>query len=273
MVPFFILTRFEKMSQLSNNIRFLRKKAGLTQTELADKLGINRAMISTYEEARSEPKLITLQHIAKFFGYNIHQLVEEAIDGNSKAATDASGQHLRILPIIVDASQKTERITLIPEKASAGYTTGYSDAEYVQSLPHFHLPFPEVSQPKSYRVFQTKGDSMLPIEEGDYLICEYVTDWHELKDHHCYVVVTKNEGVVYKRIINKIEATGDLLLQSDNPAYDPYSIKGADILEIWKSLGYTSFKLPDGKQQFFNLQSVADSLNELKEEISLLKAK
>lgn len=261
------------MSQLSNNIRFLRKKAGLTQGELAEKLGINRAMISTYEEARSEPKLITLQHIAKFFGYNIHQLVEEPIDGNHKTAADASGQNLRILPIVVGADEKEERITLIPEKASAGYTTGYSDAEFVQSLPHFSLPFPEVSQPKSYRVFQTKGDSMLPIEEGDYLICEYVTDWHNLKDQQCYVVVTKNEGVVYKRVINKLASSGELLLQSDNPAYDPYTIKGADILEIWKSLGYTSFKLPDGKQQFFNLQSIADSLNALKKEISLLKEK
>jgi len=273
MVPFLFLTRFDTMSRLSKNIRFLRKKAGLTQAELADKLGIKRAMISTYEEARSEPKLITLQHIAKFFGYNIHQLVEENIDSSTQVSADTSGQHLRILPVAIDPRDKTERITLIPEKASAGYTTGYSDAEFVQSLPHFNLPFAEVSQPKSYRVFQTKGDSMLPIEEGDYLICEYVTDWNDIKDLSCYVVVTKNEGVVYKRVINKLESTGELLLQSDNPAYDPYTIKGDDILEIWKSLGYTSFKLPDGKQQFFNLQAVADSLNELKHEISLLKAK
>ena len=47
-----------------SNLKFLRKAKGLTQDQLADKLGINRAMIGSYEENRAIPKLNAMQDIA-----------------------------------------------------------------------------------------------------------------------------------------------------------------------------------------------------------------
>jgi len=261
------------MSQLAKNIRFLRKQEGLTQAALAEKIGVKRAVISTYEEAKAEPKLLTLRILAKFFGYNIHQLVEQNLDGTSKTPFDSTGQNLRILPIAIEKEEQEERISLIPVKASAGYTTGYADAEFVQSLPHFTLPFAEVSKAKTYRVFQTQGDSMLPIKNGDYIICEYMANWNDVKDNSCCVVITRNEGVVYKRVVNKLESSGELMLISDNTDYEPYYIKGADILEVWKALGFTSFDLPDGKPQFVNLQNITETLKELQEDVKALKAR
>jgi hypothetical protein len=64
---------------------------------------------------------------------------------------------------------------MVPEKAKAGYTTGYSDPEFISELPVFQ--FPLLSKNKKYRTFQISGDSMLPIPEGAWVTGEYVQDW------------------------------------------------------------------------------------------------
>ena len=44
------------MNFFGNNLRHLRKEKGLTQQQLADKLGITRSLVGAYEENRAEPK-------------------------------------------------------------------------------------------------------------------------------------------------------------------------------------------------------------------------
>jgi transcriptional regulator with XRE-family HTH domain len=259
------------MSYLQQNIRFLRKKALLTQAQLAEKVGVKRAVIGTYEEGKAEPKLNTLRLIARFFGYNIHELVELKLDDTSKPNIDLKGENLRILPVTITAGSELENITVVPVKASAGYMTGYSDPEFVESLPQFTLPFKELSKNRTYRIFQITGDSMLPIETGSYIIAEYISDWNLIQDHQCHVVITKNEGVVYKRLINKLGDSQELILISDNQLYEPYTVAGNEILEVWKALGVISFSIPNGKAQMVNLQHINDSLSEIKKDLRSLK--
>ncbi|KYC71666.1 helix-turn-helix transcriptional regulator [Heyndrickxia faecalis] len=45
----------------------LRKQKGLSQYELADKLGYSRGQIANYEQGKREPDYETLQKIADFF--------------------------------------------------------------------------------------------------------------------------------------------------------------------------------------------------------------
>lgn len=45
-------------------IRFYRQKAGLTQQQLADKLGVSQQYIGNYESGKRQPKIQTLQKIA-----------------------------------------------------------------------------------------------------------------------------------------------------------------------------------------------------------------
>ena len=44
------------MANISLNIKFLRKKKGLTQQQFADEIGIKRSLVGAYEEERAEPK-------------------------------------------------------------------------------------------------------------------------------------------------------------------------------------------------------------------------
>ncbi|RYZ97308.1 MAG: S24 family peptidase, partial [Sphingobacteriaceae bacterium] len=107
--------------------------------------------------------------------------------------------------------------------------------------PKFYLP---MFNQGTYRAFEIKGDSMLPLPTGSIIIGEYVENWGDVKQGETYVVISKSDGVVYKRIGNKFKDNKKLKLVSDNPVYEPYEISGEDVLEIWKAKGYISTQLP-----------------------------
>jgi transcriptional regulator with XRE-family HTH domain len=259
------------MSNLANNLRYLRKQNQLTQEQLAQKLGIKRALIGAYEEGRAEPKLLTLQHLCQFFKVRMDQLVlRDLTTKNADAETDVEGRKLRILPVLVSAEGDKELGTLVPVKASAGYLNGYGDADFVGALPRFSLPFPELPQDRTYRVFQIRGDSMLPVPPGAYIISQYVQDWNDIRNEECYILITRDEGVVYKRVINNMRE-GQLLLKSDNPDYDPYTVAIGRVVEVWKAVGVVSFELPNPDRQP-GMPQITALLADLKKEVEVLKA-
>src|SRR5690606_9888806 len=106
----------------------------------------------------------------------------------------------------------------------------------------FNLPF---FTQGTFRAFEISGDSMLPLPSGSIIIADYVEDWNDIKAGQTYIVVSLNEGVVYKRIGQKFKQDKGLLLVSDNKVYDPYWIPTSDILEVWKAKAYISMELPE----------------------------
>lgn len=231
------------MSNISANLKYLRKKNGLTQQQFADNMEIKRSLIGAYEEDRAEPKYDLLKKIAEYFELTIDEFINEKINDNWKPKPKSQGSNLRVLSISVDKDDN-ENIELVPVKASAGYLNGFSDPQYIQELPRFQLPIPSLKQ-GTYRAFEIKGDSMLPIQSGSIIIGEYLENWNDIKIGDTYVIISKNEGVVYKRAGNKFKEDRELKLISDNKVYDPYAVPAEDILEIWKAKAYFSTALPD----------------------------
>ena len=226
---------------LRSNIRFLRKQAGLTQAELAVRLGLNRPVVGAYEEGRAEPKLQNLQMIAQFFNRSIDDLLNKDLASGEKAK-DITGRNLRILSIVVDAANEKERATLVPLKAAAGYLNGFGDVDYITALQSFNMPFPEMPPDQSYRIFQIEGDSMLPLLPGTYIITRYEQDWTQIKPAARYILLTKRDGIVFKRV-KPVENGKRLELSSDNPDFKSYQIDMDDVLEIWKAFGAVHFNL------------------------------
>lgn len=264
------------MESIGENIRHLRKSKGLTQGELAQKVGVNRAMIGSYEENRAIPKLSVLQKLAHYFSITIDEMInkkmwEQSNTGphETQISTYAKGKNLRILSTVVNEANK-ELITTVPVQAAAGYTRGYADPDFIGELPHFSLPLVELSKEKTYRVFQIKGDSMEPVQSGSYIICEYVANWNEVMNSKPYIVITKDDGIVYKRVYRTPENPEQIILKSDNPDYEPYNIKLEEVFEIWKALGYISFDLPE-KTDELNLSHLHDMIIDLKSEVESLK--
>ncbi|MDB5133172.1 MAG: Helix-turn-helix domain protein [Mucilaginibacter sp.] len=228
------------MSNIPSNIKFLRKKKGLTQQQFADQIGIKRSLVGAYEEERADPKYDLLKKIALFFDVSIDDFINETINEKWSPKPKGNPANLRVLSISVDKDDN-ENIELVPLKASAGYLNGYADPEYVAQLPKFYLP---MFKQGTYRAFEIKGDSMLPLVSGTIIIGEYVENWSEVKPAETYVIISKTDGVVYKRVGNKFKENKKLKLVSDNPVYEPYEISGEDVLELWKAKAYISTHLP-----------------------------
>lgn len=231
---------------LGLNVKYLRKVRSLTQDQLADKIGVNRAMIGSYEEGRAVPKLEALRALSYYFSVRIDDLVNTDMsvhknDGEEGSKVDPEGKGLRVLTTLVDRDNK-ELITLVPVKASAGYLTGYADPDFIGTLPRFSLPLPELSRERTSRAFQINGNSMEPIPPGSYIICDYLQNWSEIKDGKAYVVITQDDGIVYKRLYRQDNNT--LLLKSDNPEYAPFTMPVSAVSEVWNALGYICFSLP-----------------------------
>jgi len=229
------------MSNIASNLKFLRKRKGLTQQQFADALEIKRASVGAYEEDRAEPKYELLRKIAQFYDLTMDELAHDAIDEKWRPQPKSNASNLRVLSITVDGNER-ENIELVPVKASAGYLNGYGDPEYVADLPKFSLP---MFNQGTYRAFEIKGDSMLPLPSGSIIIGEYVENWHDIKSGQTYVIVSKEEGVVYKRIAYKFKEEKGLKLISDNKTYEPYWVSTEDIIEIWKAKAFISTELPE----------------------------
>lgn len=65
---------------LSENIQKYRKKSGLTQEELAGKLGVTFQAVSKWENGRSAPDIMFLPKMADIFGCSIDEIFSRSID-------------------------------------------------------------------------------------------------------------------------------------------------------------------------------------------------
>jgi phage repressor protein C with HTH and peptisase S24 domain len=173
-----------------------------------------------------------------------------------------------VLSISVD-SDDNENIELVPVKASAGYLNGFSDPQFISALPKFHLP---MFKQGTYRAFEINGDSMLPLQSGTIVVGEYLENWNELKPNDTYVIISKGDGLVYKRVGNKYKENKSLKLISDNPVYEPYNIAGEDVLEIWKAKAYISTSFPEPAPEP-TLETITSMMSEMQKSLKNLHEK
>jgi len=234
-----------------SNIKLLRKRKKRTQDEVAEQLQMKRSTLSGYENRVAQPGVEILLVFSDYYKIALDTLLK--VDLSKLSETQLRqletgedvflrGGNIRILASTIDADNQ-ENIELVPVKAQAGYTNGFADPEYINELPVFRLPF--LSGDKKYRTFQLQGDSMLPIPEKAWVTGEYVLDWKALKTGEACVVLTLDDGIVFKIIENGIEPDGKLILYSLNPLYEPYEISITDIKEIWKFTHFISHEIPE----------------------------
>lgn len=247
-----MLVQIIPMSIFSDNIRFLRGKKKLSQQSFADQvLIISRERYSKYESGRSEPPYEILIKISKYFHISIDLLLTIDVRKYPFEKMINLPDNRIILPVVVDHLGNNS-IEIIPQKASMGYLSGYTDPGYIENLQRISFPF--LTNGK-YRAFPAEGDSMPPFKDGSYIIGKYVENINDLKSDKSYVFVTLNEGITYKRFQSKNENT--LTVASDNAFYPPFEIPLGEIIEIWQ---YASGIFPEdfepGNMENMNLKNM-----------------
>jgi transcriptional regulator with XRE-family HTH domain len=239
------------MNIFASNIKLLRKRRGRTQDDIAFTLGMKRPTLSGYENEVAQPGIDSLLAFSKYFGISVDTMLK--IDLSKLSQSELSqlekgydifitGSKIRVLTTTVD-SGNNENIEVVNQKASAGYRVGFADPEYIKVLPTFHMPF--LSRDRKYRTFQISGDSMLPIPDGSWVTGEFVQNWNLIRDGQPYIILTLDDGIMFKVVSNYIKQDAKLTLHSLNPFYEPYDIEIKDVREVWKFVHYISSAMPE----------------------------
>lgn len=245
------------MSKAGTNLKFLRKQKGFTQEEMAEKLGIKRSLIGAYEEERAEPRLDVMQIVCDMFNISLEEFLFVDL-------TSAKQDFLEKRRASKLSQDRGTVIHFVPVKATAGYMAGYADPAYLDELNTFTLP---MLAPGNYRAFEIIGDSMMPTPSGSIIVGEKVDEVESVKPTETYIVVSRGDGIVYKRIEKTNRGKKQLTLVSDNPAYQPYTVNTSDIMELWQVKLIIS---KPSAQPNFDVNHLANVVNTLQQQVSYL---
>lgn len=240
-------------------------------SKFATDIGINEANIRNYI-AKTEPKFSALEKIVKKFEINYEWLLtgkgqmlkensekktltktltfsEETKNAKNVRVYEPTGEYAGKMPQVVTVDkQGNDNVVLVPVKAQAGYLTGFGDPTYIKKLPTYNLPNIKNG---TFRMFQVNGHSMHPtLHDKSYVVGEWVENWvKDIKDNRLYIVVAESdnaEGVLIKRVLNRLKKYGNLYLKPDNrKEYYNITLQPDEIKEVWEVKLYLGWELPD----------------------------
>jgi len=253
------------MKIVAKNIRHLRRLKGLTQEVLSEDLSVTRSRISSYEENRSAPNIDMLIKLSDYFKVPIDILLRNDLTKAKDSSFIEIGNQRVLFPITVDDANNN-LIEVVPVKASAGYLAGYDDPEYIEQLEKIKLPFLPTGK---HRAFPIKGDSMSPMKEGSFVIGRFIEDRTEIISGKTYVLITLNDGMVYKRVYNQIKQSNSLLLVSDNKNYKTFEVSIDEVLELWEFT--CSINTQEYTKEELKISSILNMFNDLGVELKALE--
>lgn len=200
------------------DVKKIREKLGLTQTELADKIGVSRGTIVNYENGGVIPE-------------SKRSILNNLIDSSKQIMNNAKP--------LEDFDFMMVPVVYIP--AQAGYPKGAGNQEYINQLPTMPVIVDKNYKGK-YRVFEVNGDSMddssrKAIYDKDKILCRevpfemwksklHINDWY-------FVIVLREGDVTVKQIIDHNVETGDILCHPLNSLFDDFTINLADVVELY----------------------------------------
>jgi transcriptional regulator with XRE-family HTH domain len=239
------------------NLKYLRKLKGFTQEEFAMKLQIKRSLLGAYEEERAEPRIDVLEIVSDHFKISLDDLLR-------KDLSDTKGDYLSKRRIQKLGSE-SNLIHFVPMKAAAGYLAGYADEEFIDELNTFTLPMMGSGQ---FRAFEIIGDSMLPTPSGSIIVGQKINGLDDVKQNAAYIVVSRSEGIVYKRLSRNSRSKIKVTLSSDNQLYQPYDMNVEEILELWQAQTVITKVTP---QQRWDVGQLANLVSNLQDQVSSMK--
>ncbi|MFD2874079.1 XRE family transcriptional regulator [Mucilaginibacter ximonensis] len=251
-------------------IKDLRIQSGKSQEEFAVSINLKRGNLSQIELGKQLPTLDTIREIARIYGKSYQWI----IDGNENSAS--YGEHKPAVPVLNEPKvsyipqvvtvtpDDDDIISIVGQKAAAGYLNGYSDPEFIERLPTISAPG---YRGALHRAFEIRGNSMPPLHTGSISIGRYVESLTDIKNRRVYIILSKLDGVVIKRVINVPEEQ-KLILISDNPnkrEFGNYTIDYEDILEVWYWRGGLIRELPDPSDLYNRMNDYEARLTILEE--------
>lgn len=216
-----------KYKEIGERLKVIRKKLGLSQSKMAEKLGMTGPTLNNYELGRRKPSPELLTKLVKDFNINLNWLF--------------TGSGPVFLDELSTEQTDTDEIVKLPfyknSFVSAGYgLTNYENDAVEISFSKEILKFLfRVNIERGLHLVPVYGNSMHPtIPEGSIaIVLNYQVEMY-LKEGSIYIV--KYDGEEFIKRVFKDPISGRLKLISDNPDYPPIEVSGEDS-ERFKILG------------------------------------
>ncbi len=262
------------MEGVAQKISAIIKEFNLNNYSFSKRIGVTSTTVDSIINGRPQPDGSRKRTKP---GYDVLMSIINEFDINPDYLFGKDDQMVRIederkpatysgMPQVVAVNPSgNENVVYVPIKARAGYLNGYGDTDYIESLPTFNMPHLTNG---TYRCFEVYGNSMVrTFFDGDLVFGKYVESLSDIKDGRVYVIVSKDDGIVLKRVINRIEERGKLILKSDNKNgnYPTYTIDAEDIMEVWYVTMFASKQMPEPVDIYDRLHELESQIVELKE--------
>ena len=247
-----------------NNYAF-SKRIGVTGTTI-DSI-VNGRPQNDGSRKKTKPGYDVLKAIIDEFDINPDYLFGKS-HTMLKSETPKIQTYTGVPQVIAVNNNDQENVIYVPVKARAGYLDGYCDTEYIEKLPSFYMP--QLTN-GTFRCFEVQGNSMLrTFYDGDLVFGKYVENLNDIKDGHVSVIVSKNDGIVLKRILKQIKQDNKLVLKSDNKDgnYPDYNINTEEIMEVWYVTMYASKQMQEPVDIHNRLEDLENQLHELKTSVT-----
>ena len=226
--------------RISENIKYLREKSSLGQTDIANNLGVARTTISHYESGHSEPSIEKMMLLSEMFQVSISDLIEKDLSESLDTLTyvnnnNASGDITRLDKRKKDSLSKGE-IKSIKDNRTPFYNVLVSAGEhgimewgreeptgYIIDIPAFKA---------ADAAFPVLGFSMEPeISNGDIVGVREMQKWDFVDTAGVYMLITDHERMI-KRL--KPDDDDDNMLWCLSNNYAPFKLLRTDIRKMFK---------------------------------------
>lgn len=211
---------------MDNRVKLIRKALGLTQEQLAQRLGVGKTALSMIETGR-----------AALSSRNKNILVQE-LNVNPEWIDEGRGKMFNAEPNLTNAfrqrsdnSLPLQSVPLYSIEGTAGLVPLFTEADNISPVNYIHIP----NLPKCDGAIYVVGDSMYPLlKSGDIVLYKQLSDVNDIFWGDMYLLSIDIDGEEYVTVkyIQKAEREGYIRLVSQNPHHADKDVEMSRIRAI-----------------------------------------